>query len=130
LIAGSLAGALGIIVLLLAAMGIYGVMSYLVRQRTREIGIRIALGAQPSKVVVLITRQAMIWTGAGLVIGLLLAAVISRLGISLIYSLRDGADPVVCAAVSVLLGLIAYAAAYVPARRASQIDPLETLRNK
>jgi predicted permease len=130
MIAGSLTGVLGMTALILAAMGIYGVMSYLVRQRTHEIGIRIALGAQPSRVVFLITRQAMIWTGAGLVIGLLLSIVVSRLGISLIYSLRDGADPLVCIGVSLLQALVACAAAYVPARRASLIDPLDALRDE
>jgi putative ABC transport system permease protein len=126
-IAASLAGALGVVALVLAAIGLYGVMSYLVRQRTSEIGTRIALGATPSDVIRVITRQGMRWTVVGLAIGLAAAALLTRLLTSLLYGV-NATDFTAFAGITLVLGLTAYAACYVPARRASRLDPLIALR--
>jgi putative ABC transport system permease protein len=127
-IAGSLLGVLGILALVLAALGIYGVLSYLVRARTREIGVRVAIGATPRSVAALVVRQAMTWTAAGAVIGIALAAVLTRFLASFLYGVSP-ADPWTFGGVTLLLVLVACAAAIVPAVRASRLDPLVALRN-
>ena len=127
-IAGSLLGALGTLALVLAALGIYGVLSYLVRARTREIGVRVALGATPRAVAAMVVRQAMTWTAAGAVIGVGLAAVLTRFLASFLYGVSP-ADPWTFGGVTVLLVLVACAAAIVPAVRASRLDPLVALRS-
>jgi ABC-type antimicrobial peptide transport system permease subunit len=128
-ISAALAGVLGAVALVLGAIGIYGVMSYLVRQRNREIGIRIAMGASPVSVVRLVTGQAMRWTMTGLGVGLLLAVVLGQLLISLVYGVVR-TDFVAFAGISLLLSATAFAAAWFPARRASRIDPLSALRDE
>lgn len=128
-IAASLAGILGMVALGLGAIGLYGVMSYLVRQRTREIGIRMALGANPSNVVQLMTRQGMTWTATGLVSGLIAALLLTRLMTGLLYGV-GATDPIAFVAISVTLSATAFASCYVPARRASRIDPLAALREE
>jgi predicted permease len=126
-IAGALLGTLGVFALVLAALGVYGVLSFLVRSRTREIGVRVAIGATPRAVVVMVVRQAMIWTVAGMAIGLALAAVAARLLGSVLYGVSP-TDPVTFGAVILMLGLVAGLAAVVPAIRASRLDPLVALR--
>jgi hypothetical protein len=128
-IAAMLAGALGVVALILGAIGLYGVVSYLARQRIREIGIRMALGASPSGVVGLITRQALSWTGLGLGVGLLAAVGAGQLLTSLIYGVSP-ADPFAFVGVPLLLFLTAYLACWFPARRASRRDPLSALREE
>jgi predicted permease len=126
-IAGALLAVLGLLALALAALGVYGVLSFLVRARTREIGVRVALGATPRSVVVLVVRQAMVWTLAGMAIGLALALAASRLLVSLLYG-TTAADPLTFGSVIVLLGSVAGVAAAIPALRASRLDPLVALR--
>ena len=127
-IAGGLLGALGLLALLLAALGVYGVLSFLVRARTREIGVRVALGAAPRAVVGLVVRQAMVWTLSGMAIGLALALAASRLLGALLYGISP-TDPLTFGVVMLLLGSVAGLAAVIPALRASRLDPLVALRS-
>jgi predicted permease len=126
-VAGALVTALGWLALALAALGIYGVLSFLVRSRTREIGVRVALGATPAAVTLMVVRQAMLWTSAGAAIGSALALLITRLLTTLLYGVSP-TDPLTFAAVIALLGMVAGVAALVPAVAASRIDPLRALR--
>jgi len=115
--------------LLLGIVGLYGVIAYSVSQRRREIGIRMALGAQDREVTRMFVRHALALTAAGVVCGLGVAPALTRLMSSLLFGVRS-VDPVTYAAVS--LGLVATAAlaAYIPARRAAKIDPTEALRHE
>jgi ABC-type antimicrobial peptide transport system permease subunit len=117
----------GIVALALAAVGLYGVMAYSVNQRTREIGLRIALGAQTQSVLGLIVRQGMSVVFAGLVVGMIVAFALTRLIASRLYGIGT-ADPWVLFGVSGLLLLAALLACFIPARRAAHIDPMEALR--
>ncbi len=126
-IAGSVAGSLGLVGLLLAAIGIYGVMAYAVTRRTREIGIRVALGAQPADVVRMVLREGLGLTVIGSALGLVMAAVISRVLAGFLFGIPPS-DPITFAGVTILFTAIALAACYVPVRRATQIDPTEALR--
>lgn len=122
-----LLGAFGLLALVLASMGVYGVMAYSVSQRTRELGIRMALGAQSHEVVQLVLRQGMGLAAIGLLIGLIAASLATRLLAALLYGVNP-IDPTVFIGVTVLLGLSALAACYFPARRAVKIDPVVALR--
>jgi len=115
--------------LLLGVVGIYGVISYSVSQRTREIGIRLALGAPAANVRALFLRYALTLVGIGAAIGLAAAAGLSRLLTSLLFGV-DPADPLTYISVAALLMLFAAAAAYIPARRATGIDPVNALRSE
>ena len=115
--------------LLLAAIGLYGVLSYAVTQRSREIGLRIALGATSRGVVALVVGRGLALTGAGLVLGLLLAAIVTRSMKALLFGV-DAIDPATFAAVSALLCAISALACWIPAWRASRLDPIVVLREE
>jgi predicted permease len=124
----TLAGAFAAAALLLTAVGIYGVVSYAVSQRTQEIGVRMAIGAARSSVVGLVLRGGMTWAGAGIVLGLLGAWSISRASASLLFEV-SAADPLTFALTAVALTGVAVLACTVPAIRATRIDPLTALRD-
>jgi putative ABC transport system permease protein len=113
----------------LAAIGIYGVMAYSVAQRTREIGIRMALGASPRKILALIGGRAAILISSGLVLGLAGSVMLSQLIASQLWGVRP-TDPATFTGVSLLLIAVALVACLVPARRAIRVDPTEALRTE
>jgi ABC-type antimicrobial peptide transport system permease subunit len=123
----ALSATFGTLAALLAAMGIYGVLAYLVVQRTREIGIRMALGAETAHVRFLIVREVGSMVLLGVAVGLPLAYGLARLSESLLFGVRAG-DPTAYALGLALIALIALAACYIPARRATRVDPLVALR--
>ncbi len=123
-----LATAFAILATVLAAVGLYGVLAYTVAQRTREIGLRVALGADPARVRALILRQMALMTVIGSVLGLLAAYGLGRAAESLLFEIT-GHDPVTFAAAVVLLSGIAFGAGAIPAHRASRVDPMLALRS-
>jgi macrolide transport system ATP-binding/permease protein len=122
------AGSLGMLALLLASVGLYGVMSFTVHQRTREIGVRVALGAQTTDILHLILKEAMKLTFKGILIGLLGAVAISRLLAAVLIDLSPF-DPIAFGGVALFLFVIALSASYLPTRRATKLNPVEALRD-
>jgi predicted lysophospholipase L1 biosynthesis ABC-type transport system permease subunit len=123
----TLAGSFALLATLLASIGLYGVLAYSIAQRTREIGVRMALGANASEVRMLVLRQVGLMTAIGGVIGLGGALALGKGAESMLYKM-SGADPVVMASSVAFLTLVALAAGYVPALRASRVDPIQALR--
>jgi predicted permease len=127
--AAEIASVFGILCLVVSAVGLYGVMAQAVRQRTREIAIRIALGAAQTRTTVLVLRDAMILVGAALVPGLAGAFLASRLVSSMLYE-SEAIELLTVAAVIAILGVVALAAAWIPARRAATVNPIVALRGE
>jgi ABC-type antimicrobial peptide transport system permease subunit len=124
-----LMAAFALLALTLAAVGVYGVMAYSVAARTREIGVRVALGAQPSNVFAMIVRQGLGAAVAGVAIGLLGAAALGRVLTKLLYGVAP-TDAPTFVTVAVILLAVTLAACLIPARRAVRVDPLEALRSE
>jgi len=118
-----------IVALLLAAIGLYGVIAYAVAQRTRELGIRMALGAQRDNILWLVLRQGLNLVLVGVAIGLVGALVLTRFLSGLLFDLKP-TDPPTLIATSLLLVAVASLACWVPARRATKVDPMVALRNE
>ena len=122
-----LVGGFAVLALLLGVVGLYGVIAYSVSQRTREIGVRMALGAQRKSVYQLIMREAVWLTGIGIAAGLVCAVGVATLIRSLLFGVRSW-DVDTLASVSAVLAISALLASYIPARRAAQVDPMVALR--
>jgi predicted permease len=122
-----LASFFGLLALVLACLGLYGLLSYEVTRRTREIGIRMAVGAQSHNVVRLVLAKALALIAAGAAAGIIVALGVTRFLSSFLYGVKAG-DPITLVVVSVLLSVVALAACYIPARRATKVDPLVALR--
>jgi len=117
------------VALCLAAVGVYGVLSYTVSQRTHEIGVRMALGARPAQVRGIVMVRGAIVAGVGMLIGLAGAFALSRLLESIVFGVSTK-DPMVFLSVAIVLAFVVLAAGYIPARRATKVDPLEALRSE
>ena len=128
-LASSMFGAFGLVALLLAVVGLYGVISYWVNQKTREIGIRTALGAGKGDVLKLILERGLKLTGAGIVCGLVAAVALGQVVAGFLYGVSP-VDAATFVAVPVMLALVAMLACYLPARRATKVDPMMALRNE
>lgn len=124
-----LLAAFSLIALLLAAVGLYGVMSQMVIERCREIGVRMALGAQAGDVLRMILRQGSLPVAGGLAAGIIAALGLTSLMKSLLFGVKP-TDPLTFLSVAALLTMVALAATYLPARRATRLDPVTTLRDE
>jgi ABC-type antimicrobial peptide transport system permease subunit len=120
-------GSFGLLALVLAAVGIYGVVAFATRQRTQEIGIRMALGARRGDVLRLVLNRSFRLTLAGLAIGIAVSMALTRFLRSRLFEVGP-TDPLTYAGVALLLGLVALVACYIPARRATKVDPMVALR--
>jgi putative ABC transport system permease protein len=123
----TLSGFFGFLAAVLAVIGLYGVMSYMVQRRTNEIGIRMALGAGRVSILGMILLDALLLLGVGIVVGLGLSVALGKTVSSLLFGVKP-ADPITLGLAAALLAAVAAAASYIPARRASQVDPMVALR--
>ena len=126
-VAASVAGVLGVVGLMLAAVGIFGLVSYSVAQRTAEIGIRMALGAERSAVIVMVVTQGLRLVGLGVAIGLVVSFGLTRALSGLLYGI-GATDPLSFGSMALLLVAAAVVASFIPALRASKVDPVIALR--
>jgi ABC-type antimicrobial peptide transport system permease subunit len=126
-LAATFAGSFGLLALLLAGVGIYGVVAYTTRQRTREMGIRMALGAERGQILLLVLRQGFRLALAGLAVGMVLSLALTRFLKSRLYGVT-ATDALTFATVAAVLSAVALAACYIPARRASKIEATIALR--
>ena len=126
-VAANLMGALGLLCLVLAASGLYSVMSYTVSQRIPEIGIRMAMGARPMNVIAMVVRQGMALAIAGMVAGTIAAFAVARLVASMLFRV-DARNPVAFLLAALFLGAVALLATWIPAFRATRTDPMQALR--
>jgi ABC-type antimicrobial peptide transport system permease subunit len=125
----TLLGVFALLALLLASIGIYGVLSYMVGQRSKEIGVRMALGAQKFDVLRMVLKDGARMTLIGVILGFVGALALTRLMRTMLYGVRP-TDPLTFISVAALLCIIAMLACYVPARRAMKVDPMEALRHQ
>jgi predicted permease len=125
----TLSGFFGVLATLIATIGLYGVMAYMVARRRNEIGIRMALGANRGDVVTMVMREAAVLLSAGVVVGLVMAVIAARTATTLLFGLTPG-DPATLAMAAAGLGAIAMLASYLPALRASRLEPTEALREE
>jgi ABC-type antimicrobial peptide transport system permease subunit len=128
-VAASMLGVLGILSIVLAAVGLYSVMAYAVSERTHEFGVRMALGARPRDVLGMVLKKGMALTGAGLFAGIAGALIMIRAASRLLVTI-DAGEPAVFAAGSLLLAAVTLVATYLPARRATKVDPVDALRTQ
>jgi putative ABC transport system permease protein len=122
-------GVFGGLALLLAAVGLYGVMSFAVSKRTRELGIRLALGAQRGEILGLVLKEGMMLVGIGIAVGLTTAFLVTRLLASFLYGI-SAMDAFTFTGIPLILTMVALAACYMPARRAMKVDPILALRSE
>jgi len=125
----TLSVSLALLAALMAALGLYGVLSYIVARRTHEIGIRMALGGQRSDILMLVLSQGLRLTAIGGLIGIFVALLASQSVASLLYGI-DARDPATFLGVSMLLAMVSGLACYLPARRATRVDPIVSLRHE
>jgi ABC-type antimicrobial peptide transport system permease subunit len=125
----ALTAGFGVLALALACVGIYGIMAYSVAQRTNEIGIRLALGAQPGQVRSMVLRESTWLTGVGIAVGLAAALGLTRLVKAMLFGVTPN-DPIALVGGMALLFGVAFAATWVPARRAASVQPMEALRHE
>ena len=124
----ALVGSFAVLSLLLASIGLYGVVSHLTARRSREFGVRLAVGATPAQLLVMVFRESLVRYAAGIAVGLLLSAVITRLLSTMIHGVTP-LDLLTYISVVALLLIVTAVASFVPARRASRTDPVSALRN-
>jgi ABC-type antimicrobial peptide transport system permease subunit len=127
--ARSVLGGFAIVAVVLSALGVFGVVSYVTARRTREIAVRLALGAAPHRVVALLVRDGLWWTAAGLVAGVAGALVLTRYLNTLLFRVGS-TDPATFALVATVLAIVAVAATAIPAVRAVRVDPMLSLRSE
>jgi len=122
----ALLGVFGLVGVVLATLGLYGTMSYAARARTKEFGIRLAVGAEPAGILRMVARQGLLLAGIGTAVGLAIAFALTRFIVSLLYGV-SATDAITFVGVPVLMLAVALIAVVIPARRAARVDPLEAL---